>query len=1003
MIKSVQHKLTALFLSIILFLFFIPSVSAADSHQTAGVTVIEISKEDMEREQGGAISKALLTAKENATEANICKIVVPAGTYYLYDRLEIYSNTWLSMNGVKLVRSPQARNMLRVGKMDSFTDGVTGYHYRNITIEGGVFDAAWLEGTVLKIGHAKNVMMKNVSFCNSHNYHFVETAAVDGLTVTGCSFSDQLADEGFTQAYEALQLDIVKDGNFYDYRSEDLCCKNVLIEDCTFRNCPRGVGSHTSVFNNPHRNITIRNNTFLNMGSVAIQTLGWANAHITGNLIDSVPRAIAVYTAAASGTCLSGDMAAEGDTVQHFSHDMETHWANVFIENNTITNCATVTDNYSSYERAAISVMGSNITSGALPQGVHQCINAAVRHNYISAKGNGIRVEYAKNIVVEGNVISSLGTSNNNDYGIVMRHNVSNAYINKNYIQNIPVNGIQLDTCSVKEIHSNDIMTTGKYGMGFYAATIDSIVNNEIRDTANRGILLSIGSSVTNRIAENRFLRTGSTAVKIDNDGSAAKLVDKNTIYRCGGTVDAPATTAIGTNYTTVHYISSLTLSDEEITLKANASYRAAKFVSPLNSLYPYTYQSSDTNVATVTAEGLITAHQPGTAIVTVSAGSTANAVKQTVTVNVTAEKPDHYLGDIDGDGYVTPIDYVLLCAHVAQLRGYEAVQNADLNADGAVDATDRLILAGYLAHTEGCDGLPVQLDMTVAGSGSLAVQRSTADSAEEMIIEVVLTEDPGIVSADFDVAYDTEALTYTGGTAEAPFDCTASVISDKEGSPIHCSVINDLSQTNSTGTGRLAQLRFRLNENAPAGQYPISVLPETARFFNADRRPVQFDCSAYTVEVAERAATVSGTVSASDPSGVTVELIPNGAQDAVQTVQTSADGSYTFEHVGLGDYTLRAFRQDCTAAEAVISVSGDMTAPVLSLRLIGDIDGDGFITVSDATMMQRHLAEFKSADGLPVLDVSDPAALQLADANGDGVFDIHDVTCLQRKIAEFV
>ena len=260
------------------------------------------------------------------------------------------------------------------------------------------------------------------------------------------------------------------------------------------------------------------------MGSVAIQTLGWANAHITGNLIDSVPRAIAVYTAAASGTCLSGDMAAEGDTVQHFSHDMETHWANVFIENNTITNCATVTDNYSSYERAAISVMGSNITSGALPQGVHQCINAAVRHNYISAKGNGIRVEYAKNIVVEGNVISSLGTSNNNDYGIVMRHNVSNAYINKNYIQNIPVNGIQLDTCSVKEIHSNDIMTTGKYGMGFYAATIDSIVNNEIRDTANRGILLSIGSSVTNRIAENRFLRTGSTAVKIDNDGSAAKL-----------------------------------------------------------------------------------------------------------------------------------------------------------------------------------------------------------------------------------------------------------------------------------------------------------------------------------------------------------------------------------------------------------------------------------------------------------------------------------------------
>lgn len=1000
MINSVQHKLTALFLSIIIFLLIIPSVSAAaDSCHTAGVTVIEISKEDMEKEQGGAISKALLTAKENATEANICKIVVPAGTYYLYDRLEIYSNTWLSMNGVKLVRSPQARNMLRVGKMDSFTDGVTGYHYRNITIEGGIFDAAWLEGTVLKIGHAKNVMMKNVSFCNSHNYHFVETAAVDGLTVTGCSFSDQLADEGFTQAYEALQLDIVKDGNFYDYRSEDLCCKNVLIENCTFNNCPRGVGSHTAVFNNPHSNITIRNNTFTNMGSVAIQTLGWANSAITGNTIDTAPRAIAVYTANSSGTCLSGDIADEGGTDQHYSHEMETHWANIFIENNFIYNCATVTDNYSSYERAAISVMGSNITSGALPQGVHECINAAVKHNYISAKGNGIRVEYARNIVVEGNVINSLGKSNNNDYGVVMRNNVSNAYINKNYIQNIPVNGIQIDSCSVKEICSNDIMTAGKYGMGFYAATVGSIVNNEIRDTVNRGILLSIASSVTNKIAENRFLRTGSTAVKVDNDGSVAKLVDKNTMYRCGGAVDAPGTTKIGTNYTTAAAISTLTLSEEEITLKANACYRSAKFVSPLNSFYPYTYQSSDTDVATVSAEGLITAHQPGTATVTVSAGS---AVRQTVTVHVTAEKPDYALGDSDGDGYVTPVDYALLCAHVAKLRGYEAVQNADLNADGAVDATDRLLLAGYLERTEGCNTLPAQLDMTYAGNGSLTIQKSSADSAEDIMLEVVLTENPGIVSADFDVVFDTEALAYAGGTFAAPFDCMASVISDTEDSPVHCSFINDLSQTNSTGTGVLAQLRFKRKENAPAGQYSVSVLPQTARFFNADRRPVQFDCSACTVEVSKQSAVVSGTVSAPDSEGVTVELIPNGAQDAVQTVQTGADGSYTLERVGLGDYILRAAKQGCTAAETAVTVTADTKAPVLSLRLIGDVDGDGCVTVRDATAMQCHLAEFKNAVVLPALDMSDPLALQLADANGDGVFDIHDVTCLQRKIAEF-
>ena len=61
---SMQHKLTALFLSIILFLYFIPIVSAADSRHTAGITVIEISKEEMERNQGGAISKARQLAQE---------------------------------------------------------------------------------------------------------------------------------------------------------------------------------------------------------------------------------------------------------------------------------------------------------------------------------------------------------------------------------------------------------------------------------------------------------------------------------------------------------------------------------------------------------------------------------------------------------------------------------------------------------------------------------------------------------------------------------------------------------------------------------------------------------------------------------------------------------------------------------------------------------------------------------------------------------------------------
>ena len=80
----------------------------------------------MEKEQGGAISKAMLTAKETATEANICKIVVPAGTYYLYDRLEIYSNTWLHLaDGAGIVRMDGCyTNVMLTGLHDNANGGI---------------------------------------------------------------------------------------------------------------------------------------------------------------------------------------------------------------------------------------------------------------------------------------------------------------------------------------------------------------------------------------------------------------------------------------------------------------------------------------------------------------------------------------------------------------------------------------------------------------------------------------------------------------------------------------------------------------------------------------------------------------------------------------------------------------------------------------------------------------------------------------------------------------
>ena len=60
-----------------------------------------------------------------------------------------------------------------------------------------------------------------------------------------------------------------------------------------------------------------------------------------------------------------------------------------------------------------------------------------------------------------------------------------------------------------------------------------------------------------------------------------------------------------------------------------------------------------------------------------------------------------------------------------------------------------------------------------------------------------------------------------------------------------------------------------------------------------------------------------------------------------------------------------------------------------------GDVNGDGLITVDDATMLQRFLAEFIE------LDLTNENVFTQADMNEDGYVNVKDVTAIQRKLAD--
>ena len=155
---------------------------------SAGVVTIHVTAEDLDIDPYYAIQNALSLA-EDAGGDMFYKIVVAPGDYYLSYALTIHSNTCLSLYGVTLRRNGTANMLIAGGNRYE----AEGYCYRNITVEGGTFDGNGGTGTMIKLAHAKNVLLKNVTVKNNRNTHMIETAAIDGFTVTGCNFSDQVS------------------------------------------------------------------------------------------------------------------------------------------------------------------------------------------------------------------------------------------------------------------------------------------------------------------------------------------------------------------------------------------------------------------------------------------------------------------------------------------------------------------------------------------------------------------------------------------------------------------------------------------------------------------------------------------------------------------------------------------------------------------------------------------------------------------------------------------
>ncbi len=150
--------------------------------------------------------------------------------------------------------------------------------------------------------------------------------------------------------------------------------------------------------------------------------------------------------------------------------------------------------------------------------------------------------------------------------------------------------------------------------------------------------------------------------------------------------------------------------------------------------------------------------------------------------------------------------------------------------------------------------------------------------------------------------------------------------------------------------------------------------------------------------EIPKLSYSVSGIVKSSETSGsntdnevITIEFISDGEIVYSTTVSGSGEVSYSFSDIGFGAYTIKVSKAYHATFEQEITIESDTEIDFV-INLLGDIDGNGKITVTDYSRTLAHVKETSSLDGYE---------LECADIDGNGRVNVVDCVRVLRHIKQ--
>ena len=499
-------------------------VDAVEGNTQAGYHVVKISKSSMENDpMCKALQNALDEAKLYAAEDLKYKVIVEPGTYALSTCIHAYSNTYLSLQGVTFQHKNYSGNMFKIGDIGGDGDTVSGYHYKNITVDGGTWDGFGITSPIMKAAHAENVVIKNASLKNVKDSHVVEVAAINGFEVSGCTFSDQTASNEKKEALlanEVIQLDLLVQGHFSGYKYEALDMKNVVISNNIFNHVLRGVGSHTAYSKRSTDHVVIKENTFENVKSVAIECYNYTDCTISNNRMTECGRGIAVYAMRSNANGAFNAAATKGNELN----------AKTVITNNVIS-----VKNTDTYPPTGISVEGLDLkaathgTGEKTAAGNYYISWVSVLNNEINTPGHGIVLNDAYNSSVGNNKITGT-TGSGSYYGISVDNASKGIQVTGNTIDKTGLNGILITGKSdAGLVAGNCVTNAGSNAVCVNSASVGTIKDNVLNQSGTCGIQLSRNAKCKKAISGNKITNANGRGIYI-YDKSTVKAIDNNTI-----------------------------------------------------------------------------------------------------------------------------------------------------------------------------------------------------------------------------------------------------------------------------------------------------------------------------------------------------------------------------------------------------------------------------------------------------------------------------------------